>query len=90
MNQKTVFLILLALVLFCIFISIIKNKPDYLVLLGIRGLLSYILIQFLKFLCSAAHTSVLLTGNPITICVGAILGFPGILLLSLLRICFAA
>ena len=81
MSHKTILLAVFCLVVLTLFFYIIKNKPDYLVLLGIRSLLSYVLIQFVNYLCTAAHLSVLILANPITVFLGGLLGFPGILLL---------
>lgn len=83
MSHKTILLAVFCLVVLTLFFYIIKNKPDYLVLLGIRSLLSYVLIQFVNYLCTAAHLSVLILANPITVFLGGLLGFPGILLLYL-------
>jgi len=81
MNHKSILLAFFCFVIFALFIYIIKNKPDYLVLLGIRSLFSYVLIQLINYLCTAAQLSVLLLANPLTLFLGGLLGFPGILLL---------
>ena len=81
MSHKTILLAVFCFIFLTLFFYIIKNKPDYLVLLGIRSLLSYVLIQFVNYLCTAAHLSVLILANPITVFLGGLLGFPGILLL---------
>lgn len=86
MSQTTIFLILLIVIAFFSLFYIIKNKPDYLVLLGIRGLISYFLIQFVNYLCAAAKLSVIILANPVTLFVGAVLGFPGVLLLYLAKL----
>lgn len=89
MSHKTILLIILSAASLISLCYIIKNKPDYLVLLGIRGLLSFLIIQFINYLCSAAQLSAVVLANPITLSVGGILGFPGILLLYLTKIYFA-
>ena len=59
MSHKTILLAVFCFVFLTLFFYIIKNKPDYLVLLGIRSLFSYVLIQFVNYLCTVAHLSVL-------------------------------
>lgn len=86
MTHKTILLAVFCFVLLIIFLSIIKNRPDYLVLIGIRGLLSYLLIQFIQFLCIHAQLPLLILANPISVAAGGLLGFPGIFLLYTLRL----
>ena len=86
MDHKTILLIIFAAALLFAACQIIKNKPQYLVLLGIRGLLTHFFIQFLNYICTAASLSVLVLPNVFSILVGAFLGFPGILLLYLSKI----
>ncbi len=86
MNHKTILLSVFCLVLLVTFFHIIKNRPDYLVIVGIRGLFSYLLIQFIQLLCTRAHLPALILANPVTLSAGGLLGFPGILLLYALRL----
>lgn len=88
MDHKTILLILFGLVLLIFLCSLIKNRPEHLILLGVRSLLSYILIQFINFVCNTAHLPVLVLANPITLTAGGLLGFPGILLLYAARLYF--
>jgi len=86
MDHKTIFLALFLILFLASFLYIIKNRPDYLVILGIRGLLSSFLIQFINYLCTFLHLPVLVFANPVTLCAGGLLGFPGILLLYAVRL----
>lgn len=86
MNHKTLLLAVFFLVFLITLLHIIKNRPDYLVLVGIRGLLSYFMIQLIQFLCIRAHLPALILANPVTLATGGFLGFPGIFLLYALRL----
>ncbi len=88
MGHKELLLIIFSLTFLIALFHTIKNKPDYLVLLGIRGLFSYVLIQFINYLCTVAHLSVLVLANPVTVAFGGLLGFPGILFLYMTRLYF--
>lgn len=86
MSHQAILLAIFLFVCLLLLFYIIKNRPDYLVLVGIRGLLSYILIQFIRVLCVSAQTPVLLFANPLTLSAGGLLGFPGILLLYAVKL----
>lgn len=86
MTHQTILLVILTAALFFTFCQIIQNKPQYLVLLGIRGLFAHVFIQLIHGICQAANLSVLLLPNVLTLSVGALLGFPGILLLYFFRL----
>lgn len=73
-------LIFLGFFTFCLF-KVIKNKPEYLLLLGIRGLFSLLFIQFINYLCSLNQISSVVAANPVSLATGAFLGIPGIVLL---------
>ena len=88
MRHETIFIVLSCLVLFFLFFHIIKNRPDYLVLLGIRGLLSYIMIQFVNFACQTASLPIFISTNLLCLSAGSVLGFPGIRLLYAVRFYF--
>jgi inhibitor of the pro-sigma K processing machinery len=90
MSHTTILLIIFLLALFTLLLYTIKNRPDYLVLFGIRGLLSSFLIQFINYLCTLWQLPLLLLANPITLCTGGLLGFPGLLLLYALRLYFSS
>jgi len=88
MSHRLILLSIFGIVFFLVFLHAIKNRPDYLVLLGIRGLLSYVLIQLINYMCSAAHLPALILSNPLTLSAGGLLGFPGILLLYAIKLYF--
>lgn len=82
-------MIILSIVFACLFfalIYIIKNKPQYLVLLGIRGFLSMFFIQFINYLCETANLATIIQVNPLSLLSGAFLGIPGILLMYISKI----
>ncbi len=83
MSHQIILLTILSSAFLLAAIKLIKNRPQYLILLGIRGLLSCFFIQFINYVCSNANLSVLIAPNPLTIGVGSFLGFPGVLLLYL-------
>ena len=86
MNHQTILFSIFFATLLILFFYILKNRPDYLVLIGIRGLLSYFFIQFVRILCTWTQLPVLLFANPVTLSAGGLLGFPGILLLYAVRL----
>lgn len=86
MTHQTIILFIIALALLITLIQLIKKKPQYLVLLGIRGFLTIFFIHFVNFLCGAAKLTTLIQVNPISLLSGAFLGIPGILLLYLSKL----
>ncbi len=86
MIHKVIIIAILTLCFLFALLQMIKNKPQYLVLLGIRGFFCMILIQIINALCEIFHLSTILQGNPFTLISGALLGAPGILLLYLSKI----
>ena len=86
MSHKIIILgIVGAALLFTLF-YLIKNKPQYLVLLGIRGLLSLLFIQFINYLSGLAHLPSLIQANVLSTVCGSFLGIPGIVLLYAAKI----
>ena len=69
-----------AALLFTLF-HLIKNKPQYLVLLGIRGLFSFVFIQFINYLSGLAQLPSIIQANILSTVWGSFLGIPGIILL---------
>lgn len=81
MSHKAILALILIAVVTCIFVTTIKNKPEYLLLLGIRGLFSIFFIHFINYLCTANHFITVIAANPLSIGIGALLGLPGLILL---------
>lgn len=86
MTHKIIIFAIVALFLLAALFQLIKNKPQYLVLLGIRGFFSVILIHVINYLCEISKLSTLIQVNPLTVAGGAFLGMPGILLLYVSKI----
>lgn len=86
MTHKIILFTIVAAAFFFALCQIIKNKPQYLVLLGIRGLFAHFFIQLINNICAAADLSLLILPNILSLSVGAVLGFPGILLLYLSKL----
>lgn len=86
MTHKLIILIILTFFFLFALLQMIKNKPQYLVLLGIRGFLCMILIQIINALCEIFHLTTVIQGNPFTLITGAFLGAPSILFLYLSKI----
>lgn len=86
MAQKTIFLVIFFLFSLISFSKLIKNKPEYLVLLGIRGLFSLFFIHFINYLCAAQNFVTVIAANPFSLITGAFLGLPGLILLYALGI----
>ncbi len=86
MNHKHIIIFFISIALIFCLIHLIKNRPQYLLLLGIRGLLCTCLIRFVNYLCTLSGLSLFILANPISIFTGALLGFPGILLLYLSKL----
>lgn len=86
MSHQIIILIIVACSLFFALFHCIKNKPQYLVLLGIRGLFTMLFIQFINYICSISNLPTVIEVNPISILSGAFLGIPGILLLYIGKI----
>lgn len=81
MSHKTILALILIASITYSFLKIIKNKPEYLLLLGIRGLFSMFFIHFINYLCTANHFITVVAANPLSIGIGALLGLPGLILL---------
>ena len=81
MSQKAILAFIFLAAIAYTFFKVIKNKPEYLLLLGIRGLFSLFFIHFVNYLCTANHLSTVVAANPISLTTGAFLGIPGIVLL---------
>lgn len=88
MNHQTILIAIFSISFLALLFYTIKNKPAYLVIIGIRSLFSYVLIQFINYVCAAAQLSVPILANPVTIVTGGLLGFPGILLLYVIQLYF--
>lgn len=89
MSHKIIFLLLFSIALIISFSKLIKNKPEYLVLLGIRGLFSLFFIHFINYLCAAQNFVTVIAANPFSLITGAFLGLPGLILLYALGIYIA-
>lgn len=81
MSHKTILALILIAAITYTFLKIIKNKPQYLLLLGIRSLFSMFFIHFINYLCTANHFITIVAANPLSIGIGAFLGLPGLILL---------
>lgn len=88
MSHAALILFIVAAALVLTLASLIKNRPQYLVLLGIRGLFSFFFFRILNKICLAAGLPSMIAANPISLAVGSLLGFPGILLLYLSKLYF--
>lgn len=86
MNHQIIILCIVGIALFLTLFQLIKNKPQYLVLLGIRGLFTMLFIQFVNYLCSVISLPSIIQTNPLSIASGSILGIPGIILLYAAKI----
>lgn len=86
MNHQTIILCIVGIALFFTLFQFIKNKPQYLVLLGIRGLFTMLFIQFVNYLCSVVSLPSIIQANPLSIAGGSLLGIPGIILLYAAKI----
>lgn len=84
-HQIIILCIIGAALLFTLF-QLIKNKPQYLVLLGIRGLFSMFFIQFINYLSDLARLPSIIQPNVFSTACGSLLGIPGIILLYAAKI----
>lgn len=81
MSHQAILILILAAVFTYTIVRVIKNKPEYLLLLGIRGLFTVFFIHLLNYLCTAASLATVIAANPLSIAIGAFLGLPGIIFL---------
>lgn len=81
MSHKAIIALIMITCFTVAIVKIIKNKPEYLLLLGIRGLFTMVFIHFLNYLCTAASLATVIAANPLSLATGAFLGLPGIILL---------
>ena len=81
MSHKTILALIFIAAITYTFFKIIKNKPEYLLLLGIRGLFSIFFIHFINYLCTANQFITVIAANPLSVGIGALLGLPGLILL---------
>ncbi|MDO4556819.1 MAG: pro-sigmaK processing inhibitor BofA family protein [Lachnospiraceae bacterium] len=81
MSHKAVLAIIFLTISAYTLYKIIKNKPEYLLLLGVRGLFSIFFLHFINYICTANQIAPVVSANPASLCVGAFLGIPGIVFL---------
>lgn len=81
MSHKAILALILITTLTFTIIKVIKNKPEYFLLLGIRGLFSMFFIHIVNYLCTTASLATVVAANPISLAFGAFLGLPGLILL---------
>jgi inhibitor of the pro-sigma K processing machinery len=81
MSHKAILLLIFFCTLTFATVKIIKNKPGYLLLLGIRGLFTLFFLHFVNYLCATANLAIVIAANPVSVATGAFLGLPGIILL---------
>lgn len=81
MSHKAILALIFITAISYTFLKVIKNKPEYLLLLGIRGLFSMFFIHFINYLCTVNHFMTIIRANPVSIGIGAFLGLPGLILL---------
>ena len=81
MTHKIIILCIVGAALLFTLFHLIKNKPQYLVLLGIRGLFYFFFIQFINYLSGLAQLPSIIQANILSTVWGSFLGIPGIILL---------
>ncbi len=86
MTHETIILFIVFSAFLFTIAGLIKNRPQYLVLLGIRGLFSFLFFRIINKICFAAGLPSIIAANPLSIAAGSVLGFPGILLLYLSKL----